>query len=256
MSRQLASMLAALAAAAAVGGQTIAVLHPEGQQRSALVLRSLGGVRLADGELEQHADGGTVTTRVVFRFGDGSLHDETVVFSQEGALRLIRDRLVQRGPAFPRRIDMGIDGLTGRVTVRHAAAEGAEAVEEARFELPATLANGMVPTMLKNIRPGERGVDLWLVVATPRPRLVRLAVHADTVAFRTAAGEAPARRFVLHPEIGGLSGFIAPLVGKKPPDSHVLILQGDTPAYVQSDQPLYVGGPLWRIDVLAGKAQR
>ena len=34
---------------------------------------------------------------------------------------------------------------------------------------------------------------------------------------------------MLKVDIGGLSGLVAPLVGKQPPDSHVWILDGDVP---------------------------
>jgi len=43
--------------------------------------------------------------------------------------------------------------------------------------------------------------------------------------------------------------LIAPLVGKQPPDSHVWILGGDAPAFVKAEQALYIGGPVWRIEL-------
>jgi hypothetical protein len=55
--------------------------------------------------------------------------------------------------------------------------------------------------------------------------------------------------YVLKVDIGGIKGVVAPLVGKQPPDSHVWILGGDAPAFVRSEQPLYNGGPLWRIEL-------
>ena len=48
-----------------------------------------------------------------------------------------------------------------------------------------------------------------------------------------------------------IAGFVAPLVGKQPPDSHVWILEGEAPAFVKSEQPLYNGGPLWRIELVS-----
>ena len=38
-------------------------------------------------------------------------------------------------------------------------------------------------------------------------------------------------------------------LGKQPPDSRVWVLAGDAPAFVRSEQPLYAGGPLWRIEL-------
>jgi len=61
--------------------------------------------------------------------------------------------------------------------------------------------------------------------------------------------ERPATHYVLKAEIGGVAGFFAPLVGRQPPDSHVWIAGGNPPIYLRSDQPFYVGGPLWRMEV-------
>jgi hypothetical protein len=60
-----------------------------------------------------------------------------------------------------------------------------------------------------------------------------------------------ATHYVLKVEIGGISGLIAPLVGKQPPDSHVWILGGDQPAFVKAEQTLYLGGPVWRIELMS-----
>ena len=60
-----------------------------------------------------------------------------------------------------------------------------------------------------------------------------------------------ATHYTLKVDIGGLSGVLAPLLGKQPPDSHVWILGGEAPAFVKSEQPLYMGGPLWRIELVS-----
>lgn len=52
-------------------------------------------------------------------------------------------------------------------------------------------------------------------------------------------------------EIGGLTGALAKLLGKEPPDSHVWILPGDAPAFIRSEQPMYAGGPLRRIELVS-----
>jgi len=50
-------------------------------------------------------------------------------------------------------------------------------------------------------------------------------------------------------DIGGVAGVVAPLVGKQPEDSHVWILEGEAPAFVKSEGPLFMGGPPWRIEL-------
>jgi hypothetical protein len=232
-------------------GEPVGVRYPEGSLHGFLVLRTLDGTTLANGDLMQVARGTQVTTRVVFHFKDGSLHDETAVFSQRGQFRLIRDHLVQKGPAFPRSIDMSIDGASGQVTVR-SDDRGEEKNFDERLDLPPDLANGLIPILLKNVRADAPPKTLSLVVATPKPRVVRLALGAGSrERFRTGTETRQASDFVLKVEIGGVSGLLAPLVGKQPPESHVWILEGQAPAFVRAEQPFYIGGPLWRIDLVS-----
>jgi hypothetical protein len=244
-----AFLLAVLLLPVSPGAEVVAVRYPERAARDPLVLSRLDGTRLAAGELNQSVQEGRVTTRVVFQFEDGSLHDETVVFSQEGRFQMIEDRLIQRGPAFPRGIDMTIDAASGRVTVVSTDRAGRSRRLEERLDLPPDLANGMVPTLLKNVSPEAPIRRLSLVVATPSPRLVRLALAPSPRGPAAGEGSAVVRHHVLKVEIGGLAGLLAPVFGKAPPDSHVWIRDGDPPVYVRSDQPFYAGGPLWRIDV-------
>ena len=49
--------------------------------------------------------------------------------------------------------------------------------------------------------------------------------------------------------IGGIAGLVAPILGKQPPDIHLWILTDDVPAFVKSEGPLYMGGPIWRIEL-------
>jgi hypothetical protein len=90
------------------------------------------------------------------------------------------------------------------------------------------------------------------VAATPKPRLVKLIATSDgEEPFMTGSGSRTATHYVLKVEIGGLKGLIAPWVGKQPPDSHLWILNGDVPTFVKAEQSLYVGGPIWRIEIVS-----
>src|SRR5437016_6014166 len=93
----------------------VAVRYPEGTVHGFLVLHSVEGKTLASGDVIQTVRGDRVTSRLAFRFKDGSTHDETAVFSQRGHLRLVSDHLVQKGPAFGRPIDRAIDPQPGQV---------------------------------------------------------------------------------------------------------------------------------------------
>jgi hypothetical protein len=143
-----------------------------------------------------------------------------------------------------------LDG-DGPVTVRHTDDDGEEKVESERIEVPADLANGLLPILLKNGRP-DAPLDVSYLAATPKPTLVKLVVsRAGEDSFLVAGQPRKARHYVVKVEIGGLKGVIADLLGKQPPDVHVWIAAGDPPGFVSSQGPLFMGGPVWRID-LAG----
>jgi hypothetical protein len=233
-------------------GEPVAVRHAEGLVHGFLVLRDLDGKPLADGDLLQTSRGTRVTSRLVFRFKDGSVHDETAVFSQRQQFRLLRDHLVQKGPTFPKPIDMTIDAVNGQVTVLYADDHGQPKTESERMTLPPDLANGLILTVLKNARPEAPPKSVGFIAATPKPRLVKLEISsAGEEPFATGGTARKAVRYVLKVSIGGIAGAVAPLIGKQPPDSQVWILGGDTPAFIKSEQPLYNEGPVWRIELVS-----
>ena len=85
---------------------------------------------------------------------------------------------------------------------------------------------------------------------TPKPRVVKLHIVPEgEESFTTGGAKRKATHYVVKVEIGGLSGLVAPLLGKQPPDLHVWILQGQAPAFVKFEGPLYLGGPSWRIEL-------
>jgi hypothetical protein len=241
----------ALISPARPAADPVVVRVPERPAHAPLVLRSLDGTLLANGNLIQTVGAGGVTSQVLFHFTDGSVHDETGVFSQNGMFRLLSYRLRQTGPSFRRTLDMAMSTETGRVTVRHREKDGEEQVEDTIFKLPSDVANGMMVPMLKNLSRSVVPATASWVAATPALRSVKLAISSDGVESGAIAATEQRRviRYVVKAEIGGLAGLLAPLVGKQPPDTHVWILDGAVPAFLKSEGPLYVGGPVWRIEV-------
>jgi hypothetical protein len=243
---------AALLDPGAMPAAPVAVRHTKGLVHGFLVLRTVAGDTLADGDLIQVARGDRVTSRLVFRFKDGSLHDETAVFSQRHNFRLLSDHLVQKGPAFQHPMEVSIDGFTGQVTVRSTGDDGKEKVVTGRFDLPPDVANGLVLTLLKNNRSDVPQTKVSMVAATPKPRLVKLAITPQGEdLFSIGGASRNATHYVVKVEIGGAAGLVAPRLGKQPPDTHVWILGGEAPAFVKSEGPLYFGGPIWRIELVS-----
>lgn len=250
-----ARLIAAIVVSGALtapSGLVVGVRHREGELHGFLALSTLQGKAVAAGDLSQIANGDRVSARLVFHFKDGSLSDETTEFTQRGHFRLISDHLIQRGPSFPAPMDMMIDVASGFVTIRHADPHGRQQTIRKRMQVPDDLANGLILTLLKNVDPKGPPTTVSMIAATPEPRLIHLTLTPSAVTpFSTAGAARTAREFVVHVDLGGLTGIVAHLLGKQPPDSRVWILEGDAPAFVKSEQPLYAGGPLWRIELVS-----
>jgi hypothetical protein len=224
----------------------------EGEVRGFLVLRTMNGEMVADGDSTQVTHGGQITNRLTFHFKDGSLQDETVVFTQNGHFRVLSDHLVQKGPTFKHPMDVAINAVTGQVTVTYTDDKGEEKVNTDHLKLPSDLANGIVPVVIKNLPPGVPTITESMVVATPKPMLIKVAISAENEdSFSTGSASHKARRYQLHVDIGGIKGVLAPLVGKEPPDTHVWMSEGDCPSFLKSEGPSYEGGPIWRTELVS-----
>jgi hypothetical protein len=234
----------------ALPAETVAVRHKEGLMHGFLVLRTLQGKALADGEITQVARGDRITAHLVFRFKDGSIYEDTTIFSQVSKFRLLTHHLVQRGPSFKHPTETSIDASTGQVTVRYTDDDGKKKVATQRLELPPDVANGLLFTLLKNIPPGVPRTTVSMVATTPKPRLVELAIFPQgQEPFSIGSYRHKASHYVVKVQIGGVTGLLARLMGKQPPDMHVWILEGKAPTFVKSEGPLYHGGPIWRIQL-------
>jgi hypothetical protein len=234
----------------APAAQSVVVRHTEGVVHGFLVLRAANGAPLADGDLMQSANGDRVTSTLIFHFRDGSVQEETAVFAQHQRFQLITDHLVQKGPTFPRPLEMSIDRAAGKVTVRDSDEHGAPKVADERIDLPLDLANGLIPTLLKNVGAADLPLTVSMIAATPTPRLVKL--HITSVGeerFSLGASTRNATHYVVKIDIGGVAGLLAPLLGKQPPDSHVWILGGEEAAFVKAEGPSYLSGPVWRTEL-------
>ena len=228
------------------------VRHTEGLVHGFLLLRTPEGETIATGELTQTASGNRVTSTIIFRFKDGSLHEETGAYSQLSRFRLLSYHVTQKGPAFKRPMELFVNGVNGNTRVHYTDDDGKQKEARAHLDLPPNVANGMVPTLLKNVQPGMTQVTAAMVTATPKPRLVNLVISpAGQDSFSVGNASHEATKYVVKVEIRGVAGVVAPLVGKQPPDSYIWILGGDAPTFVKSEGPLYDGGPIWRIELVS-----
>ena len=255
MTRRLFTILltaGSFLAVAMLEAANVTVRYREGLTHGFLVLSTPDGKPIAVGDLNQTTHGSQVTARLVYHFDDGSLQDETTVFSQRRSFSLISYHLIQKGPTFPHPTEMSLETASGQVTVRYTDDKGNEKSENEHMKLPSDLANGLVLTMLKNLRPDANLPQLSVVVATPKPRIVKLLISSQGKdPFTLAGSHREALHYVIKVEIGGLAGFVAPLLGKQPPDAHVWITSGEAPTFVKSETLAYMGGPIWRTELVA-----
>src|SRR6266849_3442799 len=226
-------------------GEPVTVRFSEGLTRGFPVVRSLDGQTLAFGDFVQVARDDRVETRLTFRSKDGSLHDETVVFSQRSVFRLLAYRLVQRGPSFPEAVNVSFDRPTGHYSVRYRADDDSpEEILDGKLELPEDAYNGMLSLILKNL-PSGAGEMVSMVVFMPKPRVIklRLTPMADE---RVQLNDASmlATHYVIRPELG----LFASLLVSDVPSVRCWILPGEAPAFLKAEGPLYFMGPVWRIE--------
>lgn len=233
----------------------VAVRFPEGVTHGFLLVRSLAGEIIGQGEMTQVVqEGDLVESHLVFKFKDGSLHDEKVAFSQQHVFTLISYRLIQHGPSFPEQIDVAIDRGTGAYTVRSQEGEGGkEEVLTGTFDLPKDVYNGMVVTMVLNLPKGA-GETVHILAFTPQPEVIKLELHPmgeHTVHIGDLSRKA--LQYVFKPDIGMIRKWLGRITGQLPAKFHYhcWILADEVPSFVYYEGPLQLMGPILRIELVS-----
>lgn len=225
--------------------------HPEGTLHGFLALTTEQGQVLAGGDLIEVVHGDRVTTHLTFHFKDGSIDDETTVYTQRPVFRLISNHHIQRGPYFPHPLDMTIDVAKGVVVTRTPGKDGKDGVATDRITIPADLYNGLVTPVMKNISPDAGETRIAMIVATPKPRVVTLVIMPQAPeTFYLAGFPRKAMVYEIKIELGGIAGVIAPVIGKQPPRISMEILGGEMPAFLRETGPLFEGGAILTISVI------
>ena len=229
---------------------SVPVRHTQGSLHGFLVLKDTEDKILASGELKQSLAGAHVATVMTLRFKDGSFYEETAAYSQKQTFRLLNYKQVQKGPSFKTPQTMSFDTATGRLSLDYMD-KGKEKIDREHLSLPSDLANGLVPLLLANIEPGGE-TTLSMVVAAPKPRIVKLKISAEGEdSFSVAGMGAKATRYLIKVDLGPVTGTLAKVVGKQPPPIRVWTANGNLPVFLKSEGPLYEDGPVWRIELAA-----
>jgi hypothetical protein len=220
-----------------------------------LLVRSLAGDVVGQGEITQMVvEGDLLESQLVFRFKDGSLHDEKVAFSQQRVFTLISYHLVQRGPSFPEQLDVSIDRGSAQYTVRsRRGMQEKEDVQSGQFDLPKDVYNGMLIMVLQNL---PKGTDetVSVLAFTPAPQIVPVQLHAiEEQSIQIGDRSSKATQYVFTPQLGVIHEWLGKITGKLPAEFHYecWILVEGIPSFVQYEGPLQLLGPILRIELVS-----
>jgi hypothetical protein len=258
--RRAAALCAVALLASAAAAAPVKVRHPEGPAHGFVVLTDAADKTIAHGEMTQWLEDGTVVSRLLFRFADGSLYDEVVRFTQRSVFRLQSYKLVQRGPSFTETAEIEFDH-SGTYRVRQRPApDKEEETASGEFEVPEDASNGLTSILLKNLLAEGAG-RTHLIAFTPDPVVLDLHLTpAGTADYAAGPITGTATHYVMKPEVPGFKGVLADLLGKQPPTYSMWIAQGAAPVLIHFEGPMYASGPTWRINVtgprLTGGAKR
>ena len=230
----------------------VKVRFAEGLTRGFLSVSDDSDKHIGDGDVQQLVQNDRVTNHFVLRFKDGSRYDDTTVFTQDGVFRLLTDHLIEQGPAFKGAMETEIDTAKGQVTVRYKDTHGKDKTLSKQMELPSDLANGILYVLVKDINSNAGPATVSFLAATPEPRLVKLIFTREgTDAFATGAVRRDAEHYVIHADIGGLTGVVARLIGRQPPDTEMWVIGGEAPTFAGSRGPLDSNGGFWKISLVS-----
>ena len=222
----------------------ITVRYAETITHAFLAIRAADGNVIAHGELVQ-APGAKHRwdSRLTFRFKDGSLWDEKIAFTQDKVFRLMSYQHVERGPSFPQAMEVTFDRDSGRYR-----AKVDDKTDEGQIDLPEDLHNGMTLALLKNIPSGTTSTG-QILAFTPKPHRIATELSAEGEDKYFIGDVArTATRYLVKMDLKGLTGVIATLIGKDPPDLRYWLTPAPAPGFVKLEGPMFLKGPTWRIE--------
>jgi hypothetical protein len=243
--RFLASALLTISLGASAPAEQVSVKHIQLARHEFMVARSETGKVIARVEFTEDVQGDEVTMRLTYHFADGSIDDETTTYRQQSTFRLVRNRHIQKGPFFAKPVDFTVEAATGTATSRTADKNGKIRAESQHMDLPDDLANGFVGTLLLNVPPNTTPFRVGILAPVFGGRLIRILISPEgEQPFQKSGQNLKATVFRVHPELGGVLGVIATLLGLQPKDVMVWILEGEQPAVVRVVGQLGGSGPV------------
>jgi hypothetical protein len=245
-------LMVLLLGSARLSAAQIPVRFAEGSVHAYLLLHDLNDSLLAQGDLLFTTREGLVEKRMIFHFKDGSQFEETVAFTQQNVYTMQSFHLVHEGPSFPAEVDITLERAGGKYHVKSKShKEGREKELQGTIDLPADVYNGMVPDVVKDFPPGK-SETVHYAIFTPEPRIIELALtpHGEG-AVQVGDSVKTATRYVLKAHFGLLAELLVKVIGSMPPDYYVWIIPDEVPVFAGFEGQLFMGGPVWRIELAA-----
>jgi hypothetical protein len=241
----LAFVLTAFAIAfSSASAEPVPASYKQGSLHGFLLLKSQNGKVIAAGDETNVVKGDEVRSELIFHFFDGSIDDEVVRFHQGAVFQLMSDHHIQKGPSFPRPLDITVDVEKGEATWQEMK-DGRCETQTEHMDLPADLINGMMQLAVENFPSGASEWKTSYLAVDPKPRVVQFSFKPDGEDWMRVGGVSrKVIRYKLHVDIGGIAGVIAPIIGKQPADIELWVLDGDAPVLLKVETPLYPQGPI------------
>jgi len=235
----------AITLSTAASAEQIPVRHIQLPRHEFMEARSRTGKIIARTEFTETVQGDEVTMRLTYRFVDGSIDDETTTYRQQGTFQLVRDHHIEKGPFFAKPADFAVEAATGIATTRTVDKNGKIHVESEHIDLPDDLANGFVGTLLLNVPSNTAPFRVGILAPVFGGRLIRILISPEgEQPFQKAGQTLKATVFRIHPELGGILGMIATMLGLQPKDVMVWVLEGKEPAVMRVVGQLGGSGPV------------
>jgi hypothetical protein len=247
-SRVLAAILVVVAGLSVrVLAEPVPATFKQGSLHGFLLLRSQDGKVIAIGDETNVVRGNEIRSELKFRFRDGSIDDDITDYRQGKVFQLIRDHHIQKGPSFPKPLDMTVNVAGGEVKWTETK-DGKNDTKSQHMDLPNDLVNGMMQLAVEDFPAGAAELKTSYLAADPKPRLVQLSIKPDGEdRIQIGGAGRRAKRYNIHIEIGGLAGAIAPVIGKQPSDMKLWVLEGEAPLLIRMEGALYPTGPVWTM---------
>jgi hypothetical protein len=239
--------LCALGAVCA-SAEPVTVRHLQGFIHGFLVVKDVNDAVLGSGDLVQVSSGSRVTATLSLHLKDGSLYEETSVYSQQKVYKLLSYKQVLKGPAFktPQTLTFNANGSVSVIAMDK---DGKEKTISKQLSLPPDLANGIVSTLLTDVDPKVE-TTLSMLVATPEPRMVKLKIMNEGAdSFSIGGSPNKAMHYVVKIDLGPVTGTVAKVIGKQPPPTEIWMAAGNAPIFLKSEGQMIQDGPIWRIEM-------